>query len=167
MRIYTEKDLAEMGYIEVAPGIFERVKPAIVDQPKKKKLPAHLAHIKSGNYQVGGKTYHFRSKYEYTYCQYLHLLQTNGSIRSYEYESENCRFNFPKIKKGTNSFLIDFRVVENDGSHYFVEVKGWLDKKSATKLRRFAKYYPNEKLVLVRKEEITAIRKSGILGKQA
>lgn len=155
MRIYTEKELADLGYKEVSPGVFARSAPTLDPNKKEKQKPAHLKHIKSGNYEVGGKIYHFRSGYEYTYACYLELLKTNKSIKNWEYEPK--RFDFP-IKRGCNSYLPDFKIIELDDSHYWVECKGYLDKKGATKIKRFAKYFPNERLEIVREAGIKEIR---------
>ena len=40
-------------------------------------------------------------------------------------------------------------ITELDGAIYFVEVKGWMDPKSKTKLKRMAKYYPKVDLRVV------------------
>ena len=39
--------------------------------------------------------------------------------------------------------------MNNDDSEEFWEVKGYMDSKSKTKLKRMAKYYPDVKLVLI------------------
>lgn len=153
-----------MGYVETKPGIFERVKSAPNPQEKKKKVPDHLKHIKAGKYVVGGNTYRFRSGWEHIYAMYLELLRSNGSIKDWKYECQ--RFDFPGIKRGCVSYLPDFKVIENDDSHWWAEVKGYLSPQGATRLKRMAKYFPNEKVRLVREPEIQDIKKSGILGSQ-
>lgn len=160
MRIYTEKDLADMGYVETKPGIFERVKLNLDSTEKKKKVPEHLAHIKAETCIIGGKKCKFRSGWEKIYATYLELLKTNGSIKDWEYESK--RFEFP-IKRGCSSYLPDFKIIENDDSHWWAEVKGYLDQKGATRLKRMKKYFPNEVVKLVRKEEIQDIKNSGLI----
>lgn len=160
MRIYTEKELAALGYVETSPGIFERTKPIADPTEKKKKLPEHLAHIKQETCIIGGKKCKFRSGWEKIYATYLELLKTNGSIKDWEYEPH--RFEFP-IKRGCNSYLPDFKVIENDDSHWWAEIKGYLDKKGATRLKRMAKYFPQEVVKLIRREEINDIKKSGLV----
>lgn len=49
------------------------------------------------------------------------------------------------------SYLPDFRVLEKDGTYTYYEVKGWMDSKSVTKIRRMKKYHPHVRLVLVTK----------------
>lgn len=73
-----------------------------------------------------------------------------GIIKGWEHEPKCFWFN--EIKRGTRSYLPDFKVSLHDGSHYWVEVKGYFDSKSLTKIKRFRKYYPQEKLVVVSKE---------------
>lgn len=73
-----------------------------------------------------------------------------GIIKTWEHEPQIFWFN--EIKRGTRSYLPDFKVTLSDGSHYWVEVKGYFDSKSLTKIKRFHKYYPGEKLIVVSKE---------------
>lgn len=162
MRIYTEKELADLGYKEVSPGVFARTKPAPSSPAeKKKKVPEQFAKLKAGNYEVGGKTYKFRSGWEYIYAQYLQLLKDQKQVKDWLYECQ--RFDFPGIKRGCVSYLPDFKVIYPDEHHEWHEVKGYLDKKGATRLKRMAKYYPAEKVILIRKEEIAEIKRSGLV----
>ena len=56
------------------------------------------------------------------------------------YEYETRRFVFPGVRPSRNSRdLADFWLPQAREIH---EVKGWLDKDSAVKLRRLAKFYP-------------------------
>lgn len=73
-----------------------------------------------------------------------------GIIKAWEHEPKTFWFN--EIKRGTRSYLPDFKVTVPDGSHYWVEVKGYFDSKSLTKIKRFNKYYPQERLLVVSKE---------------
>ena len=56
---------------------------------------------------------------------------------------------FDKIRHGTTRYLPDFKVTNNNLAVEFWEVKGYMDSRSKTKLKRMAKYYPDVKLVLV------------------
>jgi hypothetical protein len=68
---------------------------------------------------------------------------------------------FEKIKRGTRSYTPDFKIWElHDSVPYYVEIKGWMDAKSKTKLKRIAKYYPDVRIVLVGKDEYKKIEKS-------
>lgn len=51
----------------------------------------------------------------------------------------------------------DFRVEELDGAVRYHEVKGWMDSKSRTQLKRMAKYYPNVAVVVIDKEQYYAL----------
>jgi hypothetical protein len=45
--------------------------------------------------------------------------------------------------------------VDVDGrekTEFWVEVKGWMDPKSATKIKRFKKYFPEHNLIIIDKE---------------
>lgn len=99
---------------------------------------------------------YFRSSWEANYARYLNWMIGRGEIRGWLYESET--FDFP-IKRGTRSYTPDFKVTENDGSICYHEVKGWLTQKGATAMRRFRKYYPDKKLIVIDKVAYTAISK--------
>lgn len=160
--VFTEKDLEEAGYVEVRPGVFAKAPTPVkaAAHPALKQKPPGLAHIKAATKTIGGKTHHFRSGWEVDYAKYCEFRKRAGEIKDWFYEPQT--FEFP-VKKGSKFYLPDFKIIELDGSHCWKEVKGYLDQKGATKLKRMAKYYPGEKLDLVRKEEITQIRESGIL----
>ena len=99
--------------------------------------------------EVNGKLSYFRSNMEYYYARYLEKLKAEGIIKDFAHEPR-C-FWFENIKRGVRSYLPDFRVDLADGSYYFVEVKGFMDSKSKTKIKRFRKYYPNERLEVIMK----------------
>lgn len=157
---YTKEELEAAGYYEVKPGVFARriTKPVLAEGPKRSK--SQYSHVKQQTKCVGGKTHKFRSKWEYDYARYLEFLKKTKQIKDWEYEPK--RFDFP-IKRGSNSYLPDFKIHELCGKHHWIEVKGYLDQKGSTKLNRMAKYFPDEVVKLVRKEEIKELRKSGIL----
>ena len=103
--------------------------------------------------EIGGRRIYFRSRWEANYGKYLQWCKEQGHILEWEHEPKT--FWFESIKRGVRSYLPDFRVYPKESitgspSAYWVEVKGWLDPKSATKLKRMAKYYPDEKIKLVK-----------------
>ncbi len=107
-----------------------------------------MKHVAKGAWvEIGGKRFYSRSKAEYFFAKYLEFLKANGSIQGWLYEPET--FWFLEIKRGVRSYKPDFKVIELDGSHWWAEVKGYMDAKSKTKLKRFAKYYPGEKLRVI------------------
>ena len=99
---------------------------------------------------------YFRSSWEANYARYLNWLCEIGDIEHWEYEPDV--FMFHEIKRGTRSYTPDFKVFEQDGSFEYIEIKGWMDPKSKTRLKRMAKYYPDVPLRLVDKDIYYAIR---------
>lgn len=99
-----------------------------------------------------------RSSWEANYARYLNWIKEKGQIFNWEYEPDT--FWFEKIKRGVRSYLPDFKIWETENSiPYYVEVKGWMDAKSQTKLKRMAKYYPKVKIELVEKAQYKEIEK--------
>jgi hypothetical protein len=97
-----------------------------------------------------------RSSWEANYARYLNWLVAKKQIKSWSYEPQV--FWFEKITRGSRSYTPDFKVVNLNNSHEWHEVKGWMDAKSKTKLKRFAKYYPDEKLVLIGAKEYASLK---------
>lgn len=110
---------------------------------------------KAGWREIGGVRKFYRSRWEANYARYLQWLKEKNQIQDWQHEPET--FWFENIKRGARTYLPDFRVVEMDGAVVFHEVKGWMDSKSKTKLRRMKKYYPAVKIVLVQKKQYEAI----------
>jgi len=83
----------------------------------------------------------FRSRWEANYARYLNFLKIK-----WEYEPKT--FWFKKVKRGTMTYTPDFYL---SAENRFVEIKGWFNNKTKTKLRRFKKDYPKEfkRLILV------------------
>lgn len=77
---------------------------------------------------------YFRSSWEANIARYLNFLG-----KKWEYEPRE--FIFEGVRRGCISYTPDFYIIDDDT---WIEVKGWMDKKSATKLRRFKKYYPDQ-----------------------
>lgn len=111
---------------------------------------------KAGWREIGDKRIYARSKWEANACRYYQWLKELGEIDDWEHEPDT--FWFEGIKRGVCSYLPDIKVTDKNGIHY-VEVKGWMDPKSKTKLKRMAKYYPNIRLVLIDKKYYEDIRK--------
>lgn len=120
--------------------------------------PGKSVHAwKAGKREVGGRIIHFRSRWEANYARYLEWLKSIGNITNWEYEPKT--FWFEGIKRGTRSYLPDFRITENNGSQAFHEVKGWMDPKSKTKIKRMRKYYPDVKLIVVSSKNYRSLEK--------
>ncbi len=112
---------------------------------------------KDGWREVGGQRCYFRSKWEANYARYLQLLVERGEIARWEHEPET--FWFEKIMRGVRSYLPDFRVTNNDGSVVYHEVKGWMDDRSKTKIKRMAKYHPQVTLIVIDSKQYKEITK--------
>lgn len=95
---------------------------------------------KQGWREVNGERIYFRSRWEYNYALYLEFLRLRGEIQKWEHEPET--FWFEKIKRGCRTYLPDFRVTLPSGMVEYHEVKGWMDPRSITKIKRMAKYHP-------------------------
>tara|TARA_R110000803_G_scaffold95369_3_gene163280 strand:+ start:408 stop:950 length:543 start_codon:yes stop_codon:yes gene_type:complete len=100
---------------------------------------------------------YLRSRWEANYARYLMWLMSRGDIQRWEYEPDT--FWFEKIKRGVRSYLPDFKIWETlNDEPYYVEVKGRMDPKSATKLKRMALYHPAIRLSVVSRPEYIEIR---------
>lgn len=103
----------------------------------------------------------WRSRWEANYARYLNWLVKAGQIEKWEYEPTT--FWFEAIRRGVRSYKPDFLITEG-GRTYFVEVKGWMDPKSKTKLKRMKKYHPTVEVRVVAQREYREIeRKVGAL----
>jgi len=102
---------------------------------------------KSAWREIGGKRKFFRSRWEANYARYLEYLKTQGLITEWHHEPKT--FWFEGIKRGCVSYLPDFQVINSNGTHHWVEVKGYMDDKSKTKIKRFEKYFPEETLKVI------------------
>ena len=117
----------------------------------------HYPNVQRGEYECSKGSVYFRSKWEANYALYLDWLIAQKQIKAWEYEAD--MFMFEQIKLGTRSYRPDFKVFTNDGLFEYHEVKGYMDSKSKTKLKRMAKYYPEVKLILIDKEYYADLKK--------
>lgn len=113
---------------------------------KRKEVKSRVFNSNQGYRVVGHRKIYFKSGWEVNYAIYLEFLKKKFQIKEWEYEPATFWFN--SIKRGVRSYKPDFKVIRNDGTHYWVEVKGYMDQRSRTKLKRFEKYYPEEELVV-------------------
>ena len=93
---------------------------------------------------------YFRSSWEANIARYYNYIGIK-----WEYESKT--FIFDNVTRGSVSYTPDFYLIEEDK---WIEIKGWMDGKSKTKLKRFKKYYPEEyaKLELIQEKEYNEIK---------
>lgn len=116
--------------------------------------PVHLLKKKSQSrrsaaswQEIGSVRKYYRSRWEANFARYLEWLKTTGIIKSWKHEPKT--FWFKKIQRGVRSYKPDFMAVYKDGSKKWFEVKGWMDPRSSTKLKRMAKYYPEVNLLVI------------------
>lgn len=100
---------------------------------------------------------YFRSAWEANYARYLNWLVGQRVIAAWEYEPQT--FVFHGVSRGVLSYTPDFKVTDFDGSYEWHEIKGWMDDKSKAKLKRMAKFYPNEIVIVIGHDEYRAISK--------
>ena len=98
--------------------------------------------------EIGGKRCYFKSLWEANYARYLQWLKERGEIKDWAYEPK--KFWFHAIKSGVTNYTPDFEITHNRVITYpggrksdkeYVEVKGHMDKKSATKIKRMGIYH--------------------------
>lgn len=116
--------------------------------PMEEVLKSIPSNARAGQWcEVGGQRFYSRSHWERNYAAYLEFLKLHGWIRSWKYEPKT--FWFEGIKRGVCSYKPDFHVILADGTEEYREVKGWLDPKSKTKLKRMKKYFPEVKVRVI------------------
>ena len=120
-------------------------------------------HVNRSWYERDNKVKVFvRSGWERNWAAYLDWLLSLGEIASWEYEPQE--FEFTAVKRGTRFYKPDFRVVNPDGEVEWHEVKGRWTQKARTQVKRFRKYYPEHKLIVIDKEAYRAVaKKKGLI----
>lgn len=129
------------------------------------ECPAGILAKKSGNSYSrcrGGKRadidgMYFRSSWEANYARYLRWLLGRGEIASWEYEADT--FRFEGVKRGPYTYMPDFKITELNGRVWYAEVKGWMDKSSAYRLKRMRKFFPLIEVRVVGEKEYTQLSK--------
>jgi hypothetical protein len=101
---------------------------------------------------------YFRSTWEANWARYLNLLKSTARIKSWAYEPKT--FKFRGIRWSPRFYTPDFRVVNQDDSVEFHEIKGWMDPRSIKTLRRMATHYPKIRIVLIQKDEYGAVARA-------
>jgi len=100
--------------------------------------------------KIGDNEKYYRSAWEANWGRWLQYQKENGMIKDWEHEPKT--FWFAGIKRGCVSYKPDFCIHKLDGSTEWVEIKGYYDAKSITKIKRFKKYFPDETLRVIDKE---------------
>lgn len=114
-----------------------------------------------GGIRIIGKTaYNYRSSWEANYARYLEMLRLKGVILKWEHEPEI--FNFPKVKRGLKNYIPDFKITFIGGRIEYHEVKGFMDSKAKTKLKRFTDNYPHLTIKVIDKKWFDEVKSSKI-----
>ncbi len=124
-------------------------------------MPAPQRKVFNGSITIGENMFFARSSWEANCAAYFEFLKQRGDIKSWQHEPKT--FWFEKIKRGVRSYLPDFFIEVNENESYFVEVKGYMDSKSLTKLRRMKIYYPAIKIEVIDGKRYNAIKKTSYL----
>ena len=112
---------------------------------------------KAGWRNIGGANVFYRSRWEANYARYLQWLKDRGEIQDWQHEPDT--FWFEAIKRGVRSYLPDFKVTEVGGAIAYHEVKGWMDARSRTTIKRMGKYHPKVKLIVIEAKQYKALSK--------
>ena len=89
----------------------------------------------------------FRSSWEANYARYLNYLVNSNQIYKWEFEPDT--FIFHGETRGAITYLPDFKIYTLNGNIEYHEIKGWMDAKSKSKLKKMAAFYPNIELKLI------------------
>lgn len=116
---------------------------------KIQKYGSLAPNVKRGSWksqwtEIGGKRFYARSSWEINHANWLESLKCKLIIKDWEHEPET--FWFTGIKRGAMSYLPDFKITLINDLIEFHEVKGWMDSRSKTKIKRFNKQFPQYKL---------------------
>ncbi len=106
-----------------------------------------LGNSSAGWREIGDQKCYFRSRWEANFARYLEFLKRDKKIVQWFHEPHT--FWFEEIRRGVRSYKPDFKVIELDGTHKWYEVKGYMDPKSRTKIKRMSKYYPEESIDVI------------------
>jgi hypothetical protein len=107
----------------------------------------HKQTWKAGWREIGGKRKYFRSRWEANYARYLEFLKLNNEIIDWQHEPKV--FWFEGIKRGCVSYLPDYSVILKNNITEYHEVKGWMDDRSKTKIKRMGIYFPEVTLKII------------------
>lgn len=93
--------------------------------------------------QYGDKECHYRSQGEKRLGDYLELLKIGGYIKDWAFEQTT--FHFPTGGR----YLVDFDILNNDGSFEYYEFKGLFKREDSLKLELLFAHRPEVQLTYV------------------
>ena len=121
----------------------------------KRTAVSNYTTVRNGTVTIGENTFFARSEWEANIAAYFEYLKQSGLIAKWAHEPKT--FWFMNIKRGVRSYKPDFAITKTNGYMYYVEVKGFMDAKSKTKLKRMIKYYPHAKIDVIDKAKYKRI----------
>jgi predicted nuclease of restriction endonuclease-like RecB superfamily len=86
----------------------------------------------------------------------LKFLTKEKEIKNWTYESETFEI---LTEDGSRFYTPDFKIVNNDKSVLYHEVKGWINLKCLNTLVEMARQHPQIKIVLIEKENYRKIER--------
>jgi len=124
--------------------------PTVAKDSAKQMATLRRDNCKRGRREDCGNIY-FPCAMEANIYRWLRWQKEKGLIDSFEYQPKEFDFS-DTYKHGTNRYRADFCFVFTHGDmgySKYVEVKGYLDAKSQTKLKRMKKLYPLENIEII------------------
>ena len=114
-------------------------------------------HKKYGNIaeqvNIGGKEFRVRSQGEKRLAQYLELLKVGGYIKDWAFEQTTF-----KTSAGDPFWIVDFDVLNNDGSFEYWEFKGAVKQQDITKLQLLFETRPEVQINFVFESRTSAAK---------
>lgn len=99
-----------------------------------------------------------RSSWEANVARICMFQKKSGLI--YDWLFESIEFEFP-VKRGCRTYIPDFTIYDTSSSEpRYLEVKGYMDQKSRTKLKRMGKYFPGIRVDIIAAKEMRRLSKS-------
>ena len=110
------------------------------------------------NAEIGGRTFHFKSKLEYRWGQHLELLKIGKHIKDWFYEFHTFYFE----NAATPSYTPDFLIRNNDNSFEYHETKGMVEKRTINTVKALFDERPAVKITMVfwRKPKIASVKRT-------
>lgn len=109
-----------------------------LDEPARRKISEGVkkSYI-DGKKVYGGKTkwidyngIKVQGSYEYRSCFIFDRWKKEGKIKNWEYTNDRISYTF---KGELSTYLIDFKIIRNDNSFYYIETKGYQTEKDLVK----------------------------------
>jgi len=87
---------------------------------------------------VNYKNIRVQGSYELRACKILDKWKDQGKIQNWEYTKD--RVKYLGADGNTHTYLLDFKVIENDGTFYYVETKGYIKDNDVLKWEAIRKH---------------------------